>query len=67
MSAAICQWFCTSNTPEGRKCCGMGTGLPELTSGTALVFFKHLGSMSFGALIIAICQTVRAIVLALGY
>jgi choline transporter-like protein 2/4/5 len=68
MSAAVCQWFVTTNAPDGeKKCFGMGTGLSELKSGTGLIVCKHLGSMAFGAFIIAVCETIRAIIMTIDY
>ena len=64
MSAAICHWYVTQ-VSNGKKCCGLGTGILELFGATWLVCSKHLGSMVFGALIIAIVQTIRAVVLAI--
>jgi len=68
MSAAICRWYVTDNAAGAEKpCCGMGTGFAQLASGTCLILCKHLGSMAFGALIIATIQTIRAIVQTIDY
>lgn len=66
MSAAISRWYVTDNAVFAeKKCCGFGTGLGALMGGTCIIVTKHLGSMAFGALIIAVMQTIRAIVLAI--
>jgi len=68
MSAAICRWYVTDNAAGAEKpCCGLGVGLGALFSATCLIVCKHLGSMAFGALIIAVVQTIRAIVLTIDY
>jgi len=63
MSAAICRWYITQNEPDQKRCCGIGHGLNKLFSGTCLIICKHLGTMAFGALIIAIVQTIRTVVM----
>merc|ERR1719263_2283046 len=66
MAAAIARWFVTDNAPgNAGKCCGAGG--KQLCDGTWLVMSKHLGSMCFGALIIAIVQVIRTIVSYLDY
>jgi len=66
MSAAVGVWFTTINAPgSDAPACSFGCG--ELWSSTALILTKHLGSMMFGALIIAICQLLRYILAAIDY
>jgi len=68
MAAAICRWFVEDNAPDAEKpCCGMGSGTHRIGGGLLLVLSKHLGSMAFGALIIAIVQTIRAVVTIIDY
>lgn len=67
MSATICRWYIEQNDPVMKECCGMGHGIGKLVSGTSLILCKHLGTMAFGALIIAVVQTIRAMIQMVDY
>ena len=70
MASAVGYWFIVDNAPDlgqakrGRGCCcwgGTGLGLVRLLDATWTIVSKHLGSMAFGALIIATCQLIRIV------
>ena len=56
MAGAVAKWFVTANVPNSGKCCKCGFGGAALCASTGMVLAKHLGSMAFGAAVIAICQ-----------
>jgi len=61
MAAAVGSWFTTTNAPEGRRRCPCSIGITELLKATGIIVSKHLGSMAFGSLVIAICQLIRVV------
>lgn len=67
MSGAVAKWFVTENAPDSQKCCKCGFGFQLLCEATGMIIFKHLGSMAFGALIIAICQLIRLVLASIDY
>jgi len=70
MSAAVGVWFTTTNAAENadkRGCFSCGFGFGELWNSTGLILAKHLGSMCFGALIIAVCMMLRLILATIDY
>lgn len=67
MAAAIAWWYCNTNAANG----SMGkmwvrTGVPLLFSSLWTVVLKHLGSICFGAAIIAFVQLLQVIMHALN-
>jgi len=63
MACVVAQWF-ISDAKDA--CCGLGIGVGKLAIASWIVFSKHLGSMAFGALLIAICQFLRLILTAIA-
>ena len=70
MAAAVGVWFTTTNSAENEKhkgCFKCGLGCGELWNATGLILLKHVGSMAFGALVIAICQLIRIVLTTIDY
>lgn len=66
MAGAIANWF-KKPSGNGGKCCRGDFGGAALCASTCMVVTKHLGSMAFGAAIIAICQFIRLVLEGLDY
>ncbi|KAL1511023.1 hypothetical protein AB1Y20_005848 [Prymnesium parvum] len=64
-AGAVCQWFFATEIGQPKKSFGAGCG--TCLQSTCRVLRFHLGSMAFGALILAICQIVRYLLGALDY
>jgi len=67
MSAAIAYWFVTVNAPkpDGKKSRCPKAGIGVLADALLTIMLKHLGSMAFGAAIIAfvqLCQVVMHLI-----
>jgi hypothetical protein len=67
MAGAIAEWFVTTNVPTYTGCCKCGLGIVSLGASTLTVLLKHLGSMAFGALVIAICQFLQWLLVLLDW
>ena len=68
MSAAIAWWYCNINAPTNTSITKrwVKTGVPLLFSSLTTIMLKHLGSICFGAAIIAFVQILRVIMHALN-
>jgi hypothetical protein len=66
MAGAISKWYVEQKKAEP-GCCTFGLGGENLRAMTCMVVTKHLGSMAFGALVIAICQLIRVVLQAFDY
>jgi hypothetical protein len=67
MSAAIAWWYCNTNSADGsfsKK--WVRTGVPLLFSSLWTILLKHLGSICFGAAIIAFVQLLQVVMHALN-
>ena len=64
MAGAVGVWFTTTNAPSDgpQPWCSVSCGCVEMWAATTLICAKHLGSTAFGALIIAIIKTIRAVI-----
>ena len=62
MSTALSKWFVGGGAKGGGSGRHASCGLCSLAGGTWLVLRKHLGSMIFGALVLAVVQLMRLLV-----
>jgi len=65
IAAAVAQWFVSQGDDKGWceviASIALGCGCGQMIDASWTVIAKHMGSMAFGSLIIAICQFIRAI------
>jgi hypothetical protein len=68
MAGAVAWWFVRQNATD-RKCLGRcpAPGVIILLTSLWTVLSRHLGSMAFGSLLIAVCWTLRLLLQALEY
>jgi len=68
MSAAIAWWYCNTNSAANKDMRRMWfqTGVPLLGSSLNTIMLKHLGSICFGAAIIAIVQLLQVVMHAIN-